>query len=52
MHDKRYKIAGIVSKVYIDLMAAENEKVQIDNELAKITAYKVGQIIRIDVKEK
>jgi hypothetical protein len=52
MSDKRYKIAGIISKVYTDLMAAENDKVQIDNELAKVTCYKVGQIVRIDIKEK
>ena len=52
MHDKRYKIAGIVSKIYTDLMSAENDKVQVDNELAKVTCYKVGHIVRIDIKEK
>ncbi len=50
--DKRYKVSGIISKAYLDLMAADNKKVQVDNDLAKVTCYKVGEIIRIDIKEK
>lgn len=50
--DKAKGILEQVEKVFCDVAVHKANKAQIDGVLAKITAYQVGEMVRIDIREK